>query len=281
MPDGWSSRLPLGALRRRAPPGDPGDRRDARHRPGRGHPARGGRRGYDPRRGGPRPAELGVRPHPAARAVDAALARVPQDQRGLRLHVLLLHHPDAARPPQEPRRRGHRERGARARSPRRAGARARRAGLDPLRARPRREGRPRLPAAAARSRRRPALDPRHVRLSRDAQRQGPGRDRLGGESRQVRGHSPAARERAGAEAHEAAHREGEPAGHDRADSRARARASRSGRRSSSASRARRPTTSRGCWSSSRRAASTTSASSPSPTRRGPLRGTSPAVCPPA
>ena len=40
------------------------------------HPARGGRRGHDPRGGGPRPAVVGLRPHHAAGAVDAALAGV-------------------------------------------------------------------------------------------------------------------------------------------------------------------------------------------------------------
>ena len=44
-----------------------------------------------------RPADVGLRPPAAACPFDAALARLRQDQRGLRLHLLVLHHPDAAR----------------------------------------------------------------------------------------------------------------------------------------------------------------------------------------
>ena len=113
-----------------------------------------GGRGDLARRGRAGPADLGLRPPAAPRAVDAALARVRQDQRGLRLHLLVLHHPDAAREAPQPRRRGHRGRGARPRRARRARARARRPGLDALRPRPRRARRPRLPAQAPRARRR-------------------------------------------------------------------------------------------------------------------------------
>ena len=183
-----------------------------------------GRRARPPRatQAGPELPDLGLRPHSAARALDAALARVREDQRGLRLHLLLLHHPEAARPAPQPQRRGHRERGARAGRARRARARAGGPGLDALRPGPRRARRPRLPAAPAGARGRHPLDPRDVRLPLDAQRQGARRDRLRGEGRQVRGHPAAARERAGAEADEAAHGQGQPARHGRADARARA-----------------------------------------------------------
>ena len=49
-----------------------------------------------------RPADLDLRPHLAARALHAALARVREDQRGLRLHVHLLHHSQAAGPAPQP-----------------------------------------------------------------------------------------------------------------------------------------------------------------------------------
>ena len=97
--------------------------------------------------GGAGPAHLGLRPHRAARALDAALARLREDQRGLRLHLLVLHHPDAAGTAPQPRRRGHRGGGARARGAGRARDRAGGAGLDALRPRPRGARRARLPAA--------------------------------------------------------------------------------------------------------------------------------------
>ena len=88
-------RLPHPALRRGPAPGDPGDRRHPRDRPGGGD--RAGRRwgSHLAGGGGAGPAHLGLRPHRAARALDAAVARLPEDQRGVRLHLLLLHHPDA------------------------------------------------------------------------------------------------------------------------------------------------------------------------------------------
>ena len=72
--------------------------------------------------GGAGAAHLGLRPHGAPRPLDPALARLREDQRGLRLHVLLLHHPDPARAAPQPGRRGHRGGGA---GPRRARACAR------------------------------------------------------------------------------------------------------------------------------------------------------------
>ena len=148
----------------RAAPGDPGDRRHARDRPGGGDRAGRGWGGHLAGGGGAGPAHLGLRPHRPACPLDAAVARLPEDQRGLRLHLLLLHHPDAARPAPQPRGRGHRGRGEGSRGPGRARGGAGGAGLDALRPRPRGARRARLPAAPARAGGRPALDPRDVRL---------------------------------------------------------------------------------------------------------------------
>ena len=143
-------RLPHPALRRGPAPGDPGDRRHPRDRPGGGDRA-GGRRGsHLADGGGAGPAHLGLRPHRAARPLDAAVARLREDQRGVRLHLLLLHHPEPAGPAPQPRGRGHRGGGRSARGPGRARDRPGGAGLDALRPRPRGARRARLPAAPPR-----------------------------------------------------------------------------------------------------------------------------------
>ena len=70
----------------------------------------------------PGSANVPVRRRVTSRLHDAAALRVHQGRRGLRLQVLVLHHPDAARPLPQPAGRGDRPRGAVARRARRARA---------------------------------------------------------------------------------------------------------------------------------------------------------------
>ena len=195
-----------------AAPGDPRDRRHPRHGPGRRHPARGRRakrRSPTPRRAC-RPGSTTTPRRACSRP--AGLHGLREDQRRLRLHLLLLHHPHAARPAPQPRRRRTSWREVRALAAR--GVKeivlvaqdSTRYGLDlGLR-----------DGLAYLLRRLGRVDGiRWIRVMyaypatlSDAH---PGRDRRRGEGREVRGHPAAARERRGARAHEAAHRPRQPA----------------------------------------------------------------------
>ncbi len=125
------------ALRRRPAARDPRDRRDARDGSGGGDRPGRGRRADLARRSRVPAAEMGLRPPPAPCPVDPALARVREDQRGLRLHLLVLRDPATAGTAPQPRCRGHRGRGPRPRGAGRARDRPRRTGLDALRPRSR------------------------------------------------------------------------------------------------------------------------------------------------
>ena len=172
----------------------------------------------------PGPAHLGLRPHRAARPLDAAVLAYVKISEGCDYTCSFCIIPTL--------RGRHRSRGvedivAEAQALAARGVKeivlvaqdSTRYGLDLGRAR-----RARLPAAPARADRRHPLDPRDVRLPGHPHRPDPRRDGLRGEGRQVRGHPAPARERGGAQADEAAHRAAATSsGMVRADPRARAR----------------------------------------------------------
>ncbi len=86
---------------------------------------------------------------------------------GLRLHLRVLHHSEAARTLPEPVRRLHRPRGRDARRARRPGADSHQPGHHVLRHRPRGARRPRPPPPPAERGRRPRLDPAALPVSDD------------------------------------------------------------------------------------------------------------------
>ena len=214
-----------------------------------------------------RTADLSLRRRHAAPAHHAAPLRLREDRRRLRLHVRVLHHPDAARQVPEPRRRLDRGGGRAAGGGRRARAAADFAGHDVLRHRSRR------------ARRAGAAAPPPERRSRAS----PG----SGCSTSTRRRSPttcstrwrSARRSASTSTCRCSTRRrtccagcaGPAIARPttscwRASGRA-CPASRCARRSSSASLARPSRTSRSCWTSSATPASITSASSPTRTRK--------------